>query len=129
MSFIPTRHPYTYAADWLRDLGIASSRAEAAGLKSKIAAEIGEDELWVASVFSEAYQTKELGRVFSEEESVPQYFAQKDPDVLKEAIGRAVRSSLSNWDRDAKDLATAVDQIHQVFMDRCRSFRCDHFCS
>lgn len=121
MSFNPDRHPYTYSADWLRSIGAASSRAEAAGLKAKIAKEIGEDELWVASVFSEAYQLTELGAVFSEAEQTPRHFAEKDPDVLLESIRRAVGSTLGNREAEGDLLAPAVAQIHRTLMARCPS--------
>jgi hypothetical protein len=39
----PTRYPYTFAYDWLREAGLAESRADAAGYVRKRAEELGLD--------------------------------------------------------------------------------------
>jgi hypothetical protein len=68
---IPTRYPYTYSADFLRSHseiipdeylkiqelapGQPLSRAQAAGIKSSWAKDLGVDERELASVFADAY--------------------------------------------------------------------------
>lgn len=64
--YSPNRHPYTYAADHLREeLGL-ESRAEAARLKAHIAKNACMDEALVAGAFSEAWQRRHMGQVMSE---------------------------------------------------------------
>lgn len=60
MSFIPTRYPYTYAADYIRGLFDTSgiSRAEAAHLISSIAQILERDREAIAKIFADAYLEK-----------------------------------------------------------------------
>lgn len=59
----PKRDPYTYAADWLRQVVAADaerqthlSRAEASRVRQAIAKELGIEDRALAEIFSRAYQ-------------------------------------------------------------------------
>lgn len=73
-----SRHPYTYAADFIRALGpvnssgVVLSRADASQIRKGIAAAIGISDFELANILSEAEQKKTDGDVTEQANKVLQ---------------------------------------------------------